>query len=46
MLTRIADSDVHLYVYDSKVFHEISNVNDVKALQGYMNDMLDWVIES
>ena len=46
MVDRITDSEVFLYVDDTKVFHEISNMNDVEALQADLNNMLDWSKES
>ena len=42
MVDRIAESEVFLYADDTKVFHEISNMNDVEALQADLNSMLDW----
>ena len=46
MVDRISDSEVFLYADDTKVFHEISNMNDVEALQADLNNMLDWSKES
>ena len=46
MVDRIAESEVFLYSDDTKVFHEISNMNDVEALQADLNNMLDWSKES
>ena len=46
MVDRITDSEVFLYADDTKVFHEIANMNDVEALQADLNNMLDWSKES
>ena len=46
MVDRIAEPEVFLYADDTKVFHEISNMNDVEALQADLNNMLDWSKES